>query len=183
MTVERILSNSIRGWTARRVESLEAHLFKKVAEKNRMPEPDRQITVFLSFEPDLQVGAERINQWPISNADFASYNRRVEAACDGAAAEESREMVRCQILAADVLVCFIASMHPDPWILWELEIAKAAGKGLIGILMKDYLDPPEPMRNCGAAFIPFKKDKLETAISFAASSERDMTEDYLLEDE
>lgn len=148
-----------------------------------MAELPNQLKVFLCFERDLQLCADKVNQWPITNADFAAYNGRIETACDDPASEPARRALSHQLNEADVLVCFIASMHPDPWILWELQTAKAAGKGLVGILLKDYLEPPGIMRDCGAVFIPFKKDKVEQAVAFAAEKGRDLTEDYELTDE
>lgn len=148
-----------------------------------MAESPKQIKVFLCFEPDLQVCAERVTQWPVTNADFTAYNGRVAAACDSSAAETARQAAGRQIQDADVLICFIGSMQQDPWILWELETAKAAGKGLVGILLKDYVDPPAVMRFCGAIFISFKKDLVERAVAFAVGEERDLAEDYTLEDE
>ncbi|HUN81881.1 MAG TPA: hypothetical protein VMV81_10275 [Phycisphaerae bacterium] len=148
-----------------------------------MSEPDRPISIFLSFEPDVQVCADKVNQWPITNADFAVYNRRVDISCDDPAAGALRQAVERQIGSAEVFICFIASMHPDPWLLWEIAAAKSAGKGLVGILLKDYLEPPQLMRNCGAVFISFKKDMLERAVAFAAEEGRDLTEDYLLSED
>ena len=147
-----------------------------------MAESPKQIKVYLCFEPDLQVCAERITQWPVTNSEFAAYHRRLETAVDSAAAEAKAAIIR-QIQEADVVICFIGSMHPDPWISWELTAARAAGKGLVGILLKDYLDPPDPMRDCGAIFIAFKKDLVERAVAFALEEDRDRSEDYLLEDE
>ena len=139
--------------------------------------------LFLCFEPDVQVCAERMTDWLITNSDFVAYGQRLDLACDASNADAFRDRISSQIHDADVLICLINSMYPNLWVLWELGVAREAGKGLVGILLKDYLDPPEIMRGCGAVFIPFKKDQLEQAILFAASGDRDLTEDYMLTEE
>ncbi len=67
------------------------------------------ISVYLCFEPERQVYAERLDTWPWTNQDLDSYNRRVEFAVDSQQAEPIKSWLRERIEQADVTVCLIAT--------------------------------------------------------------------------
>ncbi len=143
------------------------------------------ITLYLCFDPDQQLCAERLSAWPASNPDFASYNLRDAIAPDSADAATIKLALRKQIESCDVFVCIIAGgSFASPWLDWEIRAARETNprKGLVGILLKDFFEIPPAMQDCGAMFTPFLKDKVEAAIQWAAENQPD-TEDYTLQDD
>jgi hypothetical protein len=145
----------------------------------------RCVQVFLCFEPDQRVCAEKIDAWPPTNSDLEAYDRRMGCPVDDHAAEAFKSILRSQIHAADVTICIIAGpTFLNPWIAWELEASKSAPKrnGLVGVLLKDFYEPPPAMTGSGAIFVPFKRDAIERAVAWALEEVR-TTEDYTLQDE
>ena len=69
-----------------------------------LPEP---IQIYVCFEPEKQMYAERLNSWPWTNEDLDFYNRRVSVAVGSPEAELIKVCLRQQIEQADVTVCVI----------------------------------------------------------------------------
>ena len=148
-------------------------------------ETSQEIQVYLCFEPDQQVCAEKIDSWPCTNSDFGAYAARLSVEFESTTADSLKEMLRRQIDDANVTICVIAGpTFMNPWINWELATSKAGPKrnGLVGIMLKDYFEPPPAMVNSGAIFVPFKRDAVERAVAWAIEEER-TSEDYTLQDE
>jgi MTH538 TIR-like domain (DUF1863) len=124
--------------------------------------------IFLSYEAGGRRCAERIDL-PRSNP-AAEYEERLSRS---PAAEESavdRERIATQMLEAEVLVCLIGEdTRRNAWIVWELAQARARTPriGLVGVTLEPYALAPEAMLNCGAIFVPFKRDALLRAVQWA----------------
>jgi hypothetical protein len=103
--------------------------------------------------------------------------------CAGRIAQRRATTILHQIEAADIFVGLIQLVHLSCWRTWRIRATREAGKGLVGVLLEEYLDQPAEMCGLGAVFIHFKKEKLEAAVAFAAEGNQDRTKDYLLEDE
>ena len=141
-------------------------------------------SVYLCFEPDRQAYAERLDTWPWTNQDLDFYNRRVESAVDDPHAEPIKSRLRECIEQADVTVCLIAtSTSHDPWIAWELEASKSGAEpnGLVGVTLHELDEHPPAMVDCGAIFVPFKRDLVERAVRWALT-ERHTSDDFTLRD-
>ena len=142
------------------------------------------ISVYLCFEPERQVYAERLDTWPWTNQDLDSYSRRVEFAVDSPQAEPIKSRLRERIERADVTVCLIAtSTFGHPWIAWELEVSKSGPdpNGLVGVTMHEFDEHPPAMVDCGAIFVPFKRDLVERAVRWALT-DRHTSDDFTLRD-
>jgi hypothetical protein len=144
------------------------------------------IRIYVCYEPDLRICAERLDVGSWTNADFDAYDRRFDDPCDSPLAESFRPLLRAWMESAQVVICLISATTADePWIAWELRTAKALTprRGLIGVLLKDYVEPPAELKGCGAMFVPFRKDAVEQAVAWAAALRESSTEDFtLLED-
>ena len=126
-----------------------------------------------------QVGARSIR----GRRDAVSYNRRSDVPVESAAGEAIKEALREQIGAAQVAVCLISpTASLDAWIAWELQTAKAAQKGLVGILLDEHAQHPAAMVDSGAMFVPFKRDAVEVAIDWVLA-ERHTSDDFTLQDD
>ena len=137
------------------------------------------ISIYVCFEPERQAYAERLDTWPRTNEDLDSYNRRFSVDVDSPEAEPIKVRLRAQIEQADVTVCVIAaSTCGDPWIAWELEVAKS---GLVGVTLNEYDVHPPAMVDCGAIFVAFKRDLVERAVRWALA-ERHTSDDFTLKD-
>lgn len=142
------------------------------------------ISVYLCFEPERQVYAERLDAWPWTNRDLNSYSRRVEFAVDSQQAEPIKSRLRERIEQADVTVCLIStSTSGDPWIAWELEVSKSGAEpnGLVGVTLHELDEHPPAMVDCGAIFVPFKRDLVERAVRWALT-DRHTSDDFTLRD-
>jgi hypothetical protein len=160
-------------------------MFARMVQDGRPLMNGANVKVYMCFEPDQRLCAEKIDSWPRTNSDLDDYDRRLRTPVDGPDARLVQDVLRRQIHNADVTICIIAGpTYLNPWIAWELETAKASPRrmGLVGVLLKDYVEPPLPLRNCGAIFVPFKRDALERAVQWALEGER-ANEDYTLSDD
>jgi hypothetical protein len=141
------------------------------------------VRVYLCFEPDQAICAERLGGLSCTNADVAAYNARTEVAIQSPAAEPIKERLREQIHASDVLVCIISqTTFLSAWINWEIETAKARKdrRGMVGILLHEFDSPPAGMVDAGSIFVPFKRDAVEQGLAWAAG-QVNPTEDYFIE--
>ena len=139
----------------------------------------KPISIYVCFEPDKQTYAERLDAWPWTNRDLDFYNRRVQVAADSPQAEPIKARLRQQIEQADVTVCVISvSTAGDPWIAWELKASRNERdpNGLVGVMLHALDEHPQAMVNCGAIFVPFKRDLVERAVQWA------LTENYVSDD-
>ena len=168
------------------------------------------VSIYVSFEPESQAYAERLDRWPWTNQDLDYYNRRVNVAVDSHEAEPIKLCLRRQIEQADVTVCVISiSTAHDPWIAWELEVSKSghqchghqsrghqrhghqprgpdpngtrAPNGLVGVMLNELDEHPPAMVNCGAMFVPFKRDLVERAVRWVLS-DKHTSDDFTLRD-
>jgi hypothetical protein len=134
--------------------------------------------IYLCFEPDQQVCAEKLHNWPVTNADFAAYERRMLISPNSAEAEPIKDELRRQIAEADVTVCIISYLTAhNEWIDWELTAAKQGTKRnyLVGILLHEHDEHPPAMVNSGAIFTRFRRDAVDSAIAWAMAEKK--TED------
>ncbi len=170
------------------------------ADQRVLPEP---IRIYVCFEPNSQAYAERLDSWPWTNQDLDFYNRRVSVAVDSHEAEPIKLCLRQQIEQADVTVCVISiSTAHDPWIAWELEVSRSghqcrgpdpnglrraqssrtrAPNGLVGVMLNELDEHPPAMVNCGAMFVPFKRDLVERAVRWVLA-DRHTSDDFTLRD-
>ena len=153
------------------------------------------ISIYVSFEPERQVYAERLDSWPWTNQDLDFYNQRVSVAVDSHQAEPIKVCLRQLIEQADVTVCVISvSTATDPWIAWELEVSRSrqqcrvpdpngtrAPNGLVGVMLNEIDEHPPAMVNCGAMFVPFKRDLVERAVQWVLA-DRQTSDDFTLRD-
>ncbi len=157
-----------------------------------MTEP---MSIYVCFEPERQAYAERLDSWPWTNQDLDFYNRRVSVAVDSHEAEPIKLCLRQLIAQVDVTVCVISiSTAHDPWIAWELEVSgsghqgrgpdpngKRAPNGLVGVMLNEIDKHPPAMVNCGAMFVPFKRDLVERAVGWVLA-DRHTSDDFTLRD-
>ncbi len=151
-----------------------------------MTEP---MSIYVCFEPERQAYAERLDTWPWTNEDLDFYNRRVSIAVDSREAEPIKACLRRQIEQADVTVCVIAATTcGDPWIAWELEVSKSGHEcrgqnpnGLVGVTLHEFDEHPAAMVDCGAIFVPFRRDLVERAVRWTLT-DRQTSDDYGLRD-
>jgi len=146
---------------------------------------EKKLHVYVSYEPDDQVYADRLNEWSHTNGDAAAYNRRVELDVAAPEAEATKDELRRQIAAADLVVCVISQgTGRSAWVEWELNEAKNApgSKGLIGIKLFEQARTPPAMVDCGAIFVPFRRTSVERAVEWAMK-ERQTRGDFTLLDE
>ncbi len=144
----------------------------------------RPISIYVCFEPERQVYAERLDAWAWTNEDLDFYKRRVSVAVDSREAEPIKACLRQQIGQADVTVCVISiSTARDPWIAWELEVSKSGPdpNGLVGVMLNELDEHPPAMVNCGAMFVPFKRDLVERAARWVLA-DRHTSDDFTLRD-
>lgn len=174
------------------------------ADQGMLPANPRALTepirMYVCFEPEKQAYAERLDSWPWTNEDLDFYNRRVSVAVDGPEAEPIKLCLRQQIEQADVTVCVISiSTAHDPWIAWELEVSRSghqchgqqcpgpdpngtrAPNGLVGVMLNEIDEHPAAMVNCGAMFVPFKRDLVERAVRWVLA-DRHTSDDFTLRD-
>lgn len=141
-------------------------------------------TLFISYEPDQRLIADRIDSHPRSQPDLDGYDARCTANPDDARSAATRKAISEQIRASDVLVCVIGqTTFLDPWIDWEIRtyVERPDRKGIVGIMLHDLNTPPPAMIGRGSIFINFKKDAFEAAID-AAGNAVDLTEDFVIDD-
>ena len=131
--------------------------------------------------------AAKLDAWPHANADGATYDARVATSptADTPASLAARERIAAQLAEADVLVVLISEdARTNEWLRWEIATARAAARriGLVGVLLQPWHLRPAELRDCGAIFVPFKRDMVERAVRWAAT-EQHGDEDYELVDE
>lgn len=150
-----------------------------------MDDDSKPITLYLCYEPDVRVCADRLDAWTSTNREHDGYNARDTISVDSPEADGLKHSIHEQIAACDVFVCIIAggTFHNE-WINWELREALAITprKGFVGILLKDFFEIPDALKNQGAMFTPFMKDNVEAAIEWAAKNQPG-SEDYTLTDD
>lgn len=128
--------------------------------------------------------ADRIDDYPLGQADLDAYDGRIALPPDAAASSSIRNAIASQIRASDVLVCVIGqTTFLDPWVDWEIRtyVGKPDRHGIVGIMLHDLNTPPAAMVGQGSIFINFKKDALQAAVE-AAMEATDLTEDFVIDD-
>jgi hypothetical protein len=135
--------------------------------------------VFASFQYEDVHYARLLEAWAANeNHDFALYNERLRVAVNSARGAYIRQQLRPRIARASVLLCLIGEgTWSSRWVKWEIETAKAEGKGLVGVKLKPASRVPVALRNCGGLFVPFKQAKIEHAIAERART-RPTTRDW-----
>lgn len=144
----------------------------------------KPISIYVCFEPDKQAYAQRLNSWPWTNHDLDFYNQRVRVAVDSQQAEPIKSCLQQQIEQADVTVCVISMLTAgDPWIAWELHASRNESNpnGLVGVMLHELDEHPLAMVNCGAIFVPFKRDLVERAVQWTLT-EKHTSDDFTLRD-
>lgn len=123
--------------------------------------------VFASFQYGDVHYARLLEAWAANeNHDFVLYSERLRVAINSRRGAYIRQQLRPRITRASVLLCLIGEgTWSSPWVKWEIETAKAQGKGLVGAKLKQSNRIPVPLRNVGGLFVPFKQAEIERAIS------------------
>ncbi len=123
--------------------------------------------VFASFQFEDVNYARLMDAWAANeNHDFSLYSERLRVAIGSARGVYIRERLRPRIQRASVLLCLIgSSTWSSRWVKWEIETARAAGKGLVGVKLKPRNRVPVPLRDAGALFVSFKQREIERGIS------------------
>ncbi len=150
------------------------------------------IRVYVCYEPDQRLCADRLDSWPLTNGDLDEYDRRVQVSVDSAAAEPLKAALAQRIRSADVTICVIGTETSlSDWIAWELSVSRsetgrgggeARRNGLVGIVLHEYDRHPPAMVDSGAIFVRFKRDLVERAVLWAVA-EPHSSDDFTLEDE
>ena len=141
--------------------------------------------VYLCYEPDQRLCADRLDSWPVTNADLDAYDRRVQAPLNSAEAGPIKAALALQIEPADVTICIIGpETHASEWVAWELAASKTGPKrnGLVGIVLHEYDKHPPAMADSGGIFVRFKRDLVERAVRWAVEEPR-TCDDFTLVDE
>ena len=142
-------------------------------------------SLYVCFEPDQSVAAERISEWRRTNANLEEYRARVDTPIDSPEAEPIKARLGTQIASADVVICIIGpTTWLNDWVTWELQMAKTASprKGLVAILLHEKDLPPTEIQNSGAVFIRFRREQLDGAIVYSRQVP-DTTDDYMFLDD
>ncbi|HWL94839.1 MAG TPA: TIR domain-containing protein [Phycisphaerae bacterium] len=145
---------------------------------------EQPTTIYVCFEPEHRLLAERVNSWPRTNSDLDQYAARIEHDVGSPAAETVKGELRQQILAATVFVCVVGqTTFMDPWIDWEIRTArdKPGRGGLVAIMLDDLYPHPPGLRGAGTMFVKIKQTFVMDAVAWA-SEEKDPGEDYILEE-
>jgi hypothetical protein len=123
--------------------------------------------VFSSFQFEDLHYARLLEAWAANeNHDFALYSERLRVAINSSRGAYIRQQLRPRIARASVLLCLIGEgTWASRWVKWEIETAKAEGKGLVGVKLKPNNRVPVPLRNSGGLFVRFKQADIERAIS------------------
>jgi hypothetical protein len=123
--------------------------------------------VFASFQYEDVHYARLLEAWAANeNHDFALYSERLRVAVNSARGTYIRQQLRPRIARASVLLCLIGEgTWSSRWVKWEIETAKAEGKGLVGVKLKSASRVPVALRDCGGLFVPFKQAEIERAIA------------------
>lgn len=148
--------------------------------------PKADLKIYVCYEPDQSFHARRIDGWTRTDLDVADLEARVRLRPDaaGADAEQLRAALRAAIETADVVVCLISqSASIDPWIEWDLRAARACTppRPLVGVLLDEFNAHPPAMVNCGAVFVPFRRDTVDRAIRWAFELQA-KEDDFMLKD-
>lgn len=146
--------------------------------------PSQPPTIFLCYESHDRVLAERLVEWPRANADLAVYASRTVTSPTVRQSAGHRRRIRQQIAASDVLVCLIGEdTWRDEWVAWELHQARRCTRvGLVGVLLQSWHLRPDNLTNVGAIFVPFRRDRLQRAIRWAATEHFDADDFTLVDD-
>lgn len=142
-------------------------------------------SIYVCFEPDQTIIAERITDWRRTNDDLEEYCAREDVPINSPQAEPIKARLAKQIDEADVLICIVgATTWLSDWVTWELKTAKAASerKGLVVILLHEKDLPPTDVQNSGAVFIRFRREQLDGAIVYSRQVP-DVTDDYMFLDD
>lgn len=142
-------------------------------------------SIFVCFESDQSISAQRIDGWERTNADLAEYSARTNTPINAPAAEAIKARVAAQIAAADVIVCVIGpTTWLCDWVTWELKTAKSSPrrKGLVAVMLHDRDLPPQELQGCGAVFVRLRREQLEGAIVYAQQVP-DTTDDFMFLDD
>ena len=144
------------------------------------------IRIYISYEPEAGLQAGRIDGWVRSGPDEAVHAGRGQTgpADDTPPCRARRAAFKAGIQAADVVVCVISQTASiDPWIDWELRTARACAppRPLVGVLLHEFNVPPPAMVDCGALFVPFRRDTVDRAIRWAVDMQA-TADDFTLED-
>lgn len=143
------------------------------------------IRVYLCYEPDQRLCADRLDSWPVTNADLDAYDTRARTPVNSAEAEPIKEAMMRKIKEADVTICIIGpETHANEWVAWELAVSKSEPdrNGLVGIVLHEYDRHPPAMVDSGAIFVRFKRDLVERAVRWALE-EPHTSDDFTLQDE
>lgn len=128
--------------------------------------------VFTSFEfSDLRY-ATLPEAWSANeNDDFDFYRERLRVAVASRDADYIKSLLRPKIRRASVLLCLVGEKTArSSWVNWEIAQAKKEGKGLVGVLIKPVYAKPREIRDAGAVFVPYRKEKILRAINWAATA-------------
>src|SRR5271168_4117966 len=110
------------------------------------------VRVFSSFQYEDVNYARLMEAWAANeNHDFSLYSERLRVPINSSRGVYIRERLRPRIQRASVLMCLIGTgTWSSGWVKWEIEAAKAAGKGLVGVRLKPRNRTPVPLRDSGA---------------------------------
>lgn len=147
------------------------------------PQNSSQQVIYVSYDATLLTIARKLDAWRWTNppADEYAAQRREPVPVEGGPAHPLAE----RIAAADVVICLIGELtRSDRWTDWELRTARAAEppRGLVGILLQPWNVRPRAICDCGAIFVPFRRDAVERAVAWASRGTA-ATGDFELVDE
>lgn len=148
--------------------------------------------MYVCYEPDQRLCADRLDSWPLTNGDLDEYDGRARVRVDSTEAGPIKAALARRIKSADVTVCIIGpETSLSEWIAWELTVSKSTSgaggsemrrNGLVGIVLHEYDRHPPAMLDSGAIFVRFKRDLVERAVLWAVETPQ-TSDDFTLEDE
>lgn len=150
----------------------------------KLPDEPQSLAIYVMHEPRLRALADKLDRWPRVNSD-ATYDERIAHLPSDLASAGTCKRLQQQLAQANVAVVLISEdARSDAWIHWEIESIRAATRriGLVGVLLQPWHIRPAAMTDCGAIFVPFKRDMVERAILWA-TTERHDRDDFQLVDE
>lgn len=150
----------------------------------KLPDEPDSLAIYVLHEPRLRALADKLDRWPRVNGD-AAYDERTALEPGHPASAAVCKRLQEQLESADVVVVLISEdARSAPWICWEIEAVRSASRrvGLVGVVLQPWHIRPPAMIDCGAIFVPFKRDMVERAILWAATERRE-ADDFELLDE
>lgn len=138
------------------------------------------VKVYLCFDPEQLSCAEKLLEFPVVNHDLTAYVARAAVPIESPGAEPHKRATREQLARCNIVLCVISYLTAQSdWVNWELQTARDATPRplFVGVLLHEYDEIPEPMRNAGGMFTRYRRQNIAAAIDWVMT-EKKTTDDY-----